>query len=224
MSLTRVQPAVMLLGGTGFIGSNLSLSLRLAGYRVVVLTRPGRLLTVSDGCGEATYVSVDLADTIALEETLAREQPVAVLHLASNLKPASTVSEYLEYERLIAAPTKRLLQLLPLTSTRFIFFSSGGTVYGPTSNADHLETDACAPINHYGQSKLEMESFVRFCGRTAGLDYLILRPSNPYGPGQMSNGTQGFVSVALNKALNDQALDIWGDGSAVRDYVYIDDL
>ena len=60
--------------------------------------------------------------------------------------------------------------------------------------------------------------------RTKGLNYLIVRPSNPYGHGQNLYGKQGLVAVAIGKILKGEPVDVWGDGSAVRDYIYIDDL
>ena len=69
-----------------------------------------------------------------------------------------------------------------------------------------------------------MEESIRYMNRTHGLRYLILRPSNAYGPGQNLYGRQGLIAVALGKALRNEAVSVWGDGIAVRDYIYIDDL
>ena len=106
-----------------------------------------------------------------------------------------------------------------------MYFSSGGTVYGNRNDVlPFVETDEMNPISYYGWSKQMMENSIQFMHRTVGLDYLILRPSNPYGHGQNLYGKQGLVAVAIGKLLKDETIEVWGDGSAVRDYIYVDDL
>ncbi len=63
-----------------------------------------------------------------------------------------------------------------------------------------------------------IENNILFVHRTSGLNYLIIRPSNPYGPGQALNGKQGIIAVAIGKILNGESIEIWGDGSSVRDF------
>jgi UDP-glucose 4-epimerase len=80
------------------------------------------------------------------------------------------------------------------------------------------------PISYYGWSKQMMENSIQFMNRTIGLDYLILRPSNSFGHGQNLYGKQGLVAQAIGKLLKNEEIEVWGDGSAVRDYIYVDDL
>ena len=87
-----------------------------------------------------------------------------------------------------------------------------------------VETDAMAPISYYGWSKQMMENSIHYVHRTTGLKYLILRPSNPYGHGQNIHARQGLIAVALGKIFAGEPITVWGDGSNVRDYIYIDDL
>ena len=106
-----------------------------------------------------------------------------------------------------------------------MYFSSGGTVYGNrTDMTPFKETDAMAPISYYGWSKQMMENSILYVHRTAGLKYLVVRPSNPYGHGQNIHAKQGLIAVALGKILAEEPITVWGDGSNVRDYIYIDDL
>jgi UDP-glucose 4-epimerase len=102
--------------------------------------------------------------------------------------------------------------------------SSGGTIYGLGRNGIFKETDACEPITYYGQSKKIIEEYIMFANRKYCLEYLILRPSNPYGRYQSLRGEQGFISVALGKVINSEPIELWGDGSIIRDYIYIDDF
>lgn len=80
------------------------------------------------------------------------------------------------------------------------------------------------PESSYGIQKLAIEKYLYLFYKNYGLDYLILRPSNPYGPRQNPLANQGLISVALNKAKLSEPIQIWGDGSIVRDYIFIDDL
>ena len=117
------------------------------------------------------------------------------------------------------------MQICAQRHVKFVYFSSGGTVYGNrTDLRPFVETDAMAPISYYGWSKQMMENSIHYVHRTAGLDYLILRPSNPYGHGQNIHAKQGLIAVAIGKIVADEPIIVWGDGSNVRDYIYIDDL
>lgn len=109
---------------------------------------------------------------------------------------------------------------------RFIYGSSGGTVYGNTGNKFCQETMSCKPISSYGLSKYIQEQYIQFFARKIGFDYYIARISNPYGRilTHGSKNLQGFIDNIIYKALNDKTIEIWGDGSTVRDFMHIDDL
>ena len=80
------------------------------------------------------------------------------------------------------------------------------------------------PINYYGYSKLMIENYIFYLNRTKNLSFLILRPSNVYGKYQKLDSKQGFIAVALNKALSNETIEIWGDGNVVRDYIDVIDV
>jgi UDP-glucose 4-epimerase len=107
---------------------------------------------------------------------------------------------------------------------RYIYFSSGGTVYGRNNSIQIAEEEPCRPINFYGYSKLMFEEYIGLAHRMHGLKYLVIRPSNPYGPHQNPANKQGVVSVFIDRVLKDEAIEIWGDGSVVRDYIWITDM
>ena len=149
----------------------------------------------------------------------------AVIHLVSTLVPGCGFTDFEKEFEQVVAPSIRLMELCSKHHVKLVYFSSGGTVYGERSTFDPFtEEDTLAPISHYGWSKQMMEESIRYMHRTQGLRYLILRPSNAYGPGQNLHGRQGLIAVALGKALHKKAVSVWGDGIAVRDYIYIDDL
>jgi UDP-glucose 4-epimerase len=107
---------------------------------------------------------------------------------------------------------------------KVIFASSGGTIYGIPLETPIRETHPTDPICSYGIGKLAIEKYLHLYHVQHGLDYCILRMANPYGEGQRPMSSQGAVAVFLDRALHNKALEIWGDGSVIRDYIYIGDV
>ncbi|NDW01343.1 NAD-dependent epimerase/dehydratase family protein [Yangia sp. PrR002] len=107
---------------------------------------------------------------------------------------------------------------------RYIFVSSGGTVYGPNAPVPTAETAHTNPINSHGMTKLMIEKYLQMFSRVDGLEYVILRVSNPYGPGQTFRKGQGLIPAILQRQRESLPIQIFGDGSSQRDYIYIDDL
>ena len=210
-----VRRTILLLGGTGFIGSNLARELAAAGHDVLVGARTGN-------AARAVH-ALPIEDAAAILDFVRDRGVEVVVHLVSTMKPGSPMADYLIERQQVVTPTIQLAHGLAQAGVGLVFVSSGGTIYGVTDGAP-AEDDSCAPISLYGQSKLELETWIAFFGRTAGLRYLIVRPSNPYGRNQPLRGGQGLISVAMGKLLDRQPLEVWGDGSSVRDYIYVDDL
>ena len=107
---------------------------------------------------------------------------------------------------------------------KIVFVSTGGAVYGTPAIVPVPEDSPTNPESSYGITKLTIEKYVALFHRLHGLDYVIVRPSNPYGPRQNPMGDQGVVAVFLGRIARGQAIEIWGDGEAVKDYIYIGDL
>ena len=166
-----------------------------------------------------------LNDVEFIKEVIELQGIQIVVHLVSTLIPGSSYEDYKREYKNVIFPTIELMELCAQKGIRFVYFSSGGTVYGNRNDVlPFEESDPMKPISYYGWSKQMMENSIQFMHRTAGLDYLILRPSNPYGHGQNLYGKQGLVAVAIGKLLKNEPIEVWGDGSAVRDYIYVDDL
>jgi UDP-glucose 4-epimerase len=118
----------------------------------------------------------------------------------------------------------RMLQLAVHHRIRkVIFSSSGGTVYGIPRQTPIPETHATDPVCSYGVCKLAIEKYLHLFRTLHGLDYCSLRISNPFGENQRIASAQGAVTTFLYKALTGEPIDVWGDGSVVRDYVYVGD-
>jgi UDP-glucose 4-epimerase len=146
-----------------------------------------------------------------------------VVHLASSTTPGSSAnkpSDELDNLR----PTLNLLdRLINQKGIHLIFVSSGGTVYGNPPHIPVNEDAPFAPRSYHGAGKMALEGFLQ-AFRTAGNAVTILRPSNAYGHGQGLRRGFGFVRSVLEHARNGSPLEIWGDGEAVRDFVYVEDV
>jgi UDP-glucose 4-epimerase len=107
---------------------------------------------------------------------------------------------------------------------RLVFVSSGGTVYGVPAAVPIPETAPTEPISAYGLQKLAIERYLALFRRKHGLDSVVLRVSNPYGPLQRARRSQGVIAAFLEAGLRGEALEIWGDGTVTRDFVFIDEV
>lgn len=216
---------ILFIGGAGFIGASLARRFRKSEKHHIFVVEPaGANVSRLDGL-EVDIIRESLTNVEAVERIITEKRIDTVVHLVSTLIPGS---DYEDFKRELADmvfPSIRVMEYCARNNVKFVYFSSGGTVYGNRSTMEpFVETDDMAPISYYGWSKQMMENGILFKNRTEGLRYLIVRPSNPYGHGQNLHGKQGLVAVAIGKIMDGKPVEVWGDGSAIRDYIYIDDL
>jgi UDP-glucose 4-epimerase len=102
--------------------------------------------------------------------------------------------------------------------------SSGGTVYGKAKDVPTPETAATDPITAYGISNLALEKYLALHEHLYGLSYRVLRVTNAFGPFQVALKNQGIIAAVISRALRNESVEIWGDGSVVRDFVFADDI
>ncbi|WJS03305.1 NAD-dependent epimerase/dehydratase family protein [Roseibium aggregatum] len=212
---------VLVIGGCGFIGSHVVDKCLQQGLSVRVMdTRPE---LYRPPLPSVDYVFRSLSDHHRLADTLSGVD--AVVHLASttvpstsNLDPAADISGNL-------VPTVRLLEAMRASGTRkLVFFSSGGTVYGIPTKDPVPEDHPLNPISSYGIVKLAIEQYLRMEQQLHGLEFVALRPANIYGPRQAQVGLLGVIGTYLRKVAEDAPIEIWGDGSVVRDFVHVEDI
>lgn len=218
---------ILFIGGAGFIGSALIKRLDLTKskeYSIFVLEPSLSNILRLNGLNVTLYRG-SLADYDYIHSLLTANSINTVVHLVSTMVPSCSYEEYKnEFENVIF-PTVKLMQLCGELGIHFVYFSSGGTIYGERKTLiPFTENELAAPVSYYGLSKQIIEDSILFEHRRSGMEYLILRPSNPYGHGQILNGRQGLIAVSLGRILAGQPISIWGDGTSVRDYIYIDDL
>ena len=104
-----------------------------------------------------------------------------------------------------------------------IFISSGGTVYGRPIQVPISESHPTNPICSYGIVKLAMEKYINMYNNLHDINCTILRLANPYGGRQKVDSGQGVVPAFLSRAIGFKSLEVWGDGSVIRDFLYISD-
>ena len=215
---------ILFIGGAGFIGSNLVKHIDKDKYEVHVLEPENANVSRLDGMAVKIH-RCSIEDTSKISNIIDENGIDTMVHLVSTLIPGSAYEDYKNEFKHVIFPSIELMEICADRNVKFVYFSSGGTVYGNGKSVQpFVETDGMSPVSYYGWSKQMMENSILFIHRTRGLKYLILRPSNPYGHGQNLYGKQGLVAVAIGKILRGEPVEVWGDGSAVRDYIYIDDL
>ncbi len=147
-----------------------------------------------------------------------------IFHLAHTATPRRSGQDYLNELQVNLAPTLALLEIVGKAGARkIIFVSSGGTVYGHSKLIPTPETAPTEPIHPYGVTKLAIEKYLALYHHLNGLDYRILRITNAYGPHQGILKKQGIIAALVLSCLSGEVMEIWGDGSAVRDFIYADD-
>jgi UDP-glucose 4-epimerase len=211
----------LLLGGNGFIGRNLAISLINAGHTVY----SADLNHIETPHASLTHLTGDLAKPDFIDDCLKQGPFDFVFLLACTLIPSAGEEAFLreqEFQRNLGyALAERMFKF---GSQTLVFFSSGGAIYGNNGLDFNHETAPLCPINYYGAAKKMLEEAIQTDALAHGIDYLILRPSNPYGIGQKLNAAQGLIAVTLGKVLRNEPIEIWGDGEVVRDYLHVTDL
>lgn len=216
---------ILFLGGAGFIGSNLIRTLIGRDDLNVFVLEPSFANVSRLGGMDVQIFRGTLQDIDFVQSIIEANHIDTIVHLVATIIPGSTFEDYKREYQQVIFPSIELMQYCAQKDIKFVYFSSGGTVYGNrTDMTPFKEADAMAPISYYGWSKQMMENSILYVHRTAGLKYLIVRPSNPYGHGQNIHAKQGLIAVALGKILAEEPITVWGDGSNVRDYIYIEDL
>ena len=215
----------VVVGASGFIGSHLVDALLAQGMpvRAVVRQGPGLLAPAALLDSRLALQRLDMADAEALASVCAGAE--VVFHLASttlpqssNLDPGFDVSSNLLGALHVLEAVRRA------GDARLVVVSSGGTVYGVPQQVPIPEDHPTEPTCSYGITKLAIEKYVALYRQLHGVQGVVLRVANPYGERQRLDAAQGVVPVFLGKALRGEPLEIWGDGSTVRDFLHISDV
>lgn len=212
---------IILIGGTGFIGINLAYSLAQRDNTHVIVAGRSRLSSQMAFPPKVEFQSV-VFGTEANYSGLFEPGDV-VVHLVSMTTPGTSNVAIPNELGDIEATAHLLDACVAAGVAKVVYLSSGGAVYG-SMDRPAKEQDSLDPISTYGLQKLAIEKLLAIYGHQHRLEYRIVRPSNPYGPWQDPRKGQGIVSVFAHEALMGRPLVLYGDGSTIRDFIYIDDL
>lgn len=214
------KASCIVLGGGGFIGTNLCRRLAAEGHRVRAF---GRHRPFPEALEGVEWFQGDFSNAGALATAI--ETFDIVYHLISGTTPLSAnLDMAADLQSNVIASLGMFDICRKLDVSRIVFVSSGGTIYGCPQQIPTPETAPTDPITAYGINKLAIEKYLALNCHLHQLDYRVLRVSNPFGPFQTPIKNQGVIASIISHALRDEEIEIWGDGTVVRDFVFVDDV
>ena len=214
----------LVLGGGGFLGSHLIDGLLDNGYEVIIFDKENvDTKNINHNIKKISLILGDFANESDIR--IAIKDIDYIFHfIGTTLPESSTQNPVYDIESNVIS-TIRMLEISKSTNIKkIIFASSGGTIYGIPQQIPISEDHPTNPICAYGISKLIIEKYLHFYYKLYGLDYVSLRFSNAYGERQDPNGTQGAIAVFLGNIFSGHPINIWGDGTVIRDYIYVKDI
>lgn len=216
---------ILLFGAAGFIGTNLTL--KLAENKHDNITVVDEKKEYFSNSVIKQYQNVKIKEAVFDLETnfeeIIKEQDI-IYHLVSSTVPTTSNQHIVkELSANVVTTAKMLDACVKCNVKKVVFISSGGTVYGKESACPLKETVITNPISSYGVQKITIEKLLYLYHYMYDLDYRVIRLANPYGPYQRPNGILGAVTTFTYKALKQEPIIVYGDGSVIRDFIYIDD-
>ena len=219
---------IIVFGGDGFIGRHLGAA--LAKEQDANITVFSRFSTYKTG---TEHPFEGLINVKVLPGDFSNRSDVAaalkgmdyVFHLISTTNPATSSNDpIMDMDTNVLYSLELLKACAAKKVKKVIFLSSGGTVYGDVNSDTIDENTVPQPRSPYGIGKITIEHYLRYFKHRFNLDSITYRVANPYGPGQNIYGKQGVIPIFMHSALTNAPITVYGDGSMVRDYIYIDDL
>lgn len=212
----------LVIGANGFVGSHLVDELSDAGYEVRAFDRYSRQPQFKSH-QQVEVFKGDLFDDITMSRALKGAD--YLFHSFSATTPyTSDTDPYTDISLNVLRNVQLFEKAVEAGVKRVIFISSGGAIYGHLAEEKlATEDDAPTPVSPYGIGKLASENYLAYFNRKYDLDYVAYRLTNPYGPRQTANNNQGVVPIFLERMRNSEALQVLGDGTSSRDYIYIRD-
>lgn len=213
----------LILGGGGFLGSHLCDALLMQGHAVRILDRPNLArFRPFEPHETVEWIDGDFINPRDVDSAVSGCD--IVYHLVSTTLPRSSNENPAYDVETNVIGTLHLLEAMRRHRARkVIFVSSGGTVYGVPGEIPIKESHPTEPICSYGISKLTIEKYLHLYHLLHGVEYRVLRLANPFGERQRVSAAQGAVAVFLHRALRNEPIEIWGDGSVTRDYFHVSD-
>jgi len=215
---------VLVTGGAGFIGSNIVDALISAGHEIAIIDNlsTGKEENINP---EASFFHIDITDFEALEGIFQNFKPEIVFHVAAQIDLRKSVEEpSFDAEVNVVGSVNLFSLCIQYGVKRIIFSSTGGALYGEREKIPANENSSIEPLSPYGVSKYCTEQYLNYFKRLYGIERVILRYGNVYGPRQDPFGEAGVIAIFTNKILNGETLTVYGDGNQTRDYIFIEDV
>ena len=214
---------ILVTGGAGFVGSHVTNKLIEKGHDVVVIDNlsTGKKENLNNN---AKFYQVDICSS-EISQIFEQKKPEIVFHFAAQVDIRKSVKDPIEDAKINILGSLNLINnCQKFEVKRFIFASSGGSIYGDTDIIPTPENHPENPESPYGICKLTIEKYLHFYKQTFGLNYTALRLANIYGPRQNSKGEAGVIAIFCDKMLKNEKVVINGDGEQTRDFVFVDDI
>lgn len=223
---------ILVTGGAGYIGSHTANAVEKSGHTPVLLDNlsAGHRWAV----GSKTLVEADLADDIVTRQTLAQNRIEAVIHFAAFAYVGESMIEPRKYFHNNVVNTLKLLEAMVDLGVKYVVYSSTCATYGIPDRIPISEEHPQRPVNPYGESKLFIERVLQWYERAYGLQWIALRYFNAAGAsgdlGECHDPETHLIPLAIQAARSGAPMQVFGtdypteDGTAVRDYIHVDDL
>jgi UDP-glucose 4-epimerase len=214
---------ILVTGGAGFIGSNVVDACLAEGHDVAVVDdlSTGSAANVP---AAARLYRVDIRSA-ELHDVFRRERPEIVSHHAAQISVARSVADPMLDAAVNVLGSLNVLEAARRHGVRrVVFASSGGAIYGEPDRAAADEGHPCRPRSPYAVAKLAVEHYLEGYRATAGLETVVLRYANVYGPRQDPRGEAGVIAVFIDAVRAGRTPIIYGDGEQIRDFVYVGDV
>lgn len=222
-----MEKSIALIGGGGFIGTNLVNYFSDQDYNIIVIGRSvtENSHTKNKNNSKIKRVLIDVNMTSKLIQAL--EGYENIIWLVNDLVPGISMDSLVDDFTFNISPLIHFLESIDKLEylKNFVFVSSGGTIYGDPPDKRLLnEASVKKPISAYGLSKIIAENYISYITERSTFKSIILRPSNVYGNYQNFKKPQGVVGYAFNALLNDREIDLFGEGKVIRDFIHVLDL
>lgn len=217
---------ILITGGAGFIGSHLSDALLAKGYAVRVLDdlSTGRRLNLQLDNPRLQLIEGDVADAALVAR--AAEGCQAVVHLAAVASVQASVEDPVRTHQSNFIGTLNVCEAMRVAGIKRVLFASSAAVYGNNGEGQAIDEDTPkAPLTPYAVDKLASEQYLDFYRRQHGLEPVVFRFFNIFGPRQdPSSPYSGVISIFCERALNGTPINLFGDGEQTRDFLHVADL
>jgi UDP-glucose 4-epimerase len=226
----KLHPALdsLVTGGAGFIGSNLVDALIARGDSVVVIDdlSSGKRSNLEDAKARGAQLHVaDVRDIDRIGEIFAAARPALVFHLAAQIDVRRSVEDPVgDADANVLGTIAALQAARAAGSSRVVFSSTGGGLYGDADVLPTPEDHVIKPLAPYGQGKHAAEGYCELDARLHGLSTVSLRYGNVYGPRQDVHGEAGVVAIFCGHLIEGTAPTVFGDGRQTRDWVEVGDV